>query len=86
MGGLVLVGGALAIFLVSAGGVAASTIVALQFAGGAFNKTRPVGQRRVRAALAALAVLGIPASATAGYAGIAALMYYGQKAEAARER
>lgn len=80
MSGFALLGGAFAIFLVAAAAIAASTLLAARLFGMALNPNRPKAQRRLRGALAALAVLGVFASATTGYVGITALMYYSQKA------
>ncbi len=51
-------------------------------AGMAMNPKRPVAQRRVRGLLAALCGAGVVASATAGYLGIATLLYFSMKAAA----
>jgi hypothetical protein len=82
MNGLVLMGGALAVFIVAALGILASAIAMFRMTGMAMNPKRPVAQRRVRGALAALSFGGIIASAVAGYVGIATLLYFGMTSAA----
>ncbi|MDZ4775951.1 MAG: hypothetical protein SGJ23_04095 [Alphaproteobacteria bacterium] len=80
MNGVTLIVAAIAIFLAAVAGILASTIYMFRFAGMATNARRPIAQRRMRGALAIACLLGIFASATAGYLGIITLMYHGARA------
>lgn len=80
MNGVTLLLAAIALFLLAAAGIMASTIYMFRFAGMAMNGRRPVVQRRVRAALAFGCFAGILASAAAGYVGITTLTYHGMRA------
>lgn len=65
----------LLVFLVAFAGVAAGSLGAIFFAGGAMNPAAARELRRRRAILAALCVCGIVASAALGFVAIPALMY-----------
>ncbi|MEZ5995005.1 MAG: hypothetical protein R3C25_04565 [Hyphomonadaceae bacterium] len=67
------------VYLLAVAGVVAGSLGALYFAGGAFNRARPRELRRRRAALAALCLCGIVASAATGFVAIPALMYLAQQ-------
>lgn len=79
MNGIVLLVAAFAVFIAAALGILASSIYMFRFAGMALNAHRPIAQRRVRGALAALCMCAIFGAATAGYLGIVALMYEGMR-------
>ncbi len=64
-----------ALYLLAVGGVAAGSLGAIFFLGGALNRARPGELRRRRAALAALCVCGIVASAALGFVGVPAILY-----------
>lgn len=64
------------IFLIAALSVLYCTIQGFRFAGMALNPRRPVNQRRLRALLAGAFLLGVLASAAAGYLGMVTLLYY----------
>ncbi len=68
---------ALPVFLLAGLGILFCTIQGFRFLGMALNPRRPLAQRRMRAAMAALCLCGMFAAAAAGYLGIIALLYYG---------
>jgi hypothetical protein len=67
------------LYLLAVGGVAAGTLGAINFAGGAMNRARPAELRRRRWVLAGLCVCGIVASAALGFLGIPALLYFASR-------
>jgi len=73
-----LLAGAALLFIAAAAGVSFASVQAMRQAAMALNPRRPAEQRRARAFMAALFALGVIASATLGYLGIVALMYYAQ--------
>jgi hypothetical protein len=76
MTGLQVIALSVVAFVAAAAGIVAATVGALRFASQAMNPRRPIGQRQTRAALAALCVGGMIASACGGFWGIGALMYF----------
>jgi hypothetical protein len=69
----------LAVYLLALAGIIGGALGALFFAGGAFNQARPRDFRIRRGVYAALCVCAIVASATLGFVGIAAIMYFAQQ-------
>jgi hypothetical protein len=67
--------GQLALYLLALAGVVACSLGAIFFLGGALNRARPAEMRRRRAALAALCVCGIVASAALGFVGVPMILY-----------
>ena len=67
------------LYLVAVAGVVAGSLGAIFFAGGALNRARPRDYRVRRGVYAALCVCGIVASATLGFVGIAAIVYFAQQ-------
>jgi hypothetical protein len=67
------------LYTLAVAGVVAGSLGAIFFLGGAMNRARPPAMRRRRAALAALCVCGIVASAALGFVAIPALMYLAQQ-------
>jgi hypothetical protein len=67
--------GQLALYLLALAGVVAGSLGAIFFLGGALNRARPAEMRRRRAALAALCVCGIVASAALGFVGVPMILY-----------
>lgn len=68
----------LLLYLLAIAGVVAGSLGAIFFAGGALNRARPRQYRVCRGVYAALCVCGIVASATLGFVGIAAIVYFAQ--------
>lgn len=79
MSGVALVASAFLVFTAAVAGVVLASVLTLRQAGMALNPRRPAAQRQARAVLAVLCGAGVIGSATLGYAGIAALMYYAQQ-------
>jgi hypothetical protein len=79
MSGVALVAAAFVVFVAACAAMVFATISTLRQAGMALNPRRPADQRRLRAALAVLSGVAVIGSATLGYVGIAALMYYAQQ-------
>lgn len=65
--------------MLAVGGIVAGSLGAIFFLGGAMNRARPADMRRRRAALAALCVCGIVASAALGFVGVPAILYLAQQ-------
>jgi hypothetical protein len=63
------------LFMLALGGIAAGSVGAIYFAGGAMNRARPPELRRRRWLVAGLCVCGIVASAAAGFVGVPAILY-----------
>lgn len=68
----------LLLYLLAIAGVVAGSLGAIFFAGGALNRARPREYRVRRGIYAVLCVCGIVASATLGFVGIAAIVYFAQ--------
>ncbi|WP_135212568.1 hypothetical protein [Vitreimonas flagellata] len=68
----------LLLYLLAIAGVVAGSLGAIFFAGGALNRARPREYRVRRGVYAALCVCGIVASATLGFVGLAAIVYFAQ--------
>lgn len=66
------------LYLVAVAGVVAGSLGAIFFAGGALNRARPREYRVRRGIYAVLCVCGIVASATLGFVGLAAIVYFAQ--------
>lgn len=66
------------LYLVAVAGVVAGSLGAIFFAGGALNRARPREYRVRRGVYAVLCVCGIVASATLGFVGLAAIVYFAQ--------
>lgn len=66
------------LYLGAVAGVVAGSLGAIFFLGGALNRARPAAMRRRRAALAALCVCGMVASAALGFVGVPAILYLAQ--------
>jgi hypothetical protein len=66
----------LLIFLLALAGVAACSLAMIFFAGGAMNRARPREYRLTRTVYAALCLIGLVASAAAGFVGVGAIMYW----------
>jgi hypothetical protein len=66
------------LYLVAVAGVVAGSLGAIFFAGGALNRARPREYRVQRGVYAVLCVCGIVASATLGFVGLAAIVYFAQ--------
>lgn len=66
----------LVIYVAALAGIVAGACGALFFAGGAFNQARPRAFRVRRAIYTGLCVCGVFASATLGFVGVAAIMYF----------
>lgn len=66
----------LALYLLAVAGVVAGSLGAIFFLGGAMNQARAPAMRARRAGLAALCACGIVASATLGFVGVPALLYW----------
>jgi len=64
-----------ALYLLSVAGIVVGALGAIDFAGGAMNRARPLELRRKRWLYAALCVCGIVASAALGFLAIPALLY-----------
>jgi hypothetical protein len=64
------------LFLLALTGVVAGAFGMLLYAGGALNPARPQAVRLRRAALAALCLCGIVASAALGFVGLPAILYF----------
>jgi hypothetical protein len=69
----------LLVFLAALAGIGLCSVGTLYFAGPTFSKARTPSQRRLSAALMVLCLCGIVASATAGFVGVGAVMYYAQQ-------
>ena len=69
----------LLLYLAAIAGVVAGSLGAIFFAGGALNRARPREYRVRRGIYAVLCVCGIVASATLGFVGIAAIVYFAQQ-------
>jgi hypothetical protein len=67
------------LYMLAVGGIIAGSLGAIFFLGGAMNQARPADMRRRRAALAALCVCGIVASAALGFVGVPAILYLAQQ-------
>jgi hypothetical protein len=67
------------LYMLAVGGIVAGSLGAIFFLGGAMNRARPADMRRRRAALAALCVCGIVASAALGFVGVPAILYLAQQ-------
>jgi hypothetical protein len=65
-----------ALYLLALAGVIAGSFGAIYFAGGALNRARPRPFRLRQAALAALCLCGIVASAALGFVAIPAILYF----------
>jgi hypothetical protein len=68
-----------AIYLLAVGGIALFTVLALRFAGPAFNANRAPASRALNGLIAAACVGGIVASAALGFGGLAAVLYIAQR-------
>lgn len=68
----------LLLYLLAIAGVVAGSLGAIFFAGGALNRARPREYRVRRGIYAVLCVCGIVASATLGFVGLAAIVYFAQ--------
>ena len=68
----------LVLYLVAVAGVVTGSLGAIFFAGGALNQARPRQYRVRRGIYAVLCVCGIVASATLGFVGLAAIVYFAQ--------
>lgn len=66
------------LYLVAVAGVVAGSLGAIFFAGGALNRARPREYRVRRGLYAVLCACGIVASATLGFVGLAAIVYFAQ--------
>ena len=66
------------LYLVAVAGVVTGSLGAIFFAGGALNRARPREYRVRRGIYAVLCVCGIVASATLGFVGLAAIVYFAQ--------
>jgi hypothetical protein len=66
------------VYVLALAGVVVCTLLTLKFAGRAMARREP--QRRLMAGLAVLCALGVPASAAAGFAGMAAVQFYAMRA------
>lgn len=66
----------IALYLLAVAGVIASSLGALFFLGGALNRARDGGYRRMRALYVALCLGGIVASAALGFVGVPAILYW----------
>jgi hypothetical protein len=66
------------LYLAAVAGVVAGSLGAIFFAGGALNQARPREYRVRRGIYAVLCVCGIVASATLGFVGLAAIVYFAQ--------
>jgi hypothetical protein len=69
----------LVLYLAAVAGVVAGSLGAIFFAGGALNRARSREYRVRRGVYAVLCVCGIVASATLGFVGIAAIVYFAQE-------
>lgn len=69
----------LLLYLLAIAGVVAGSLGAIFFAGGALNRARPREYRVRRGIYAVLCVCGIVASATLGFVGLAAIVYFAQQ-------
>ncbi|MBY0565350.1 MAG: hypothetical protein K2P58_14365 [Hyphomonadaceae bacterium] len=69
----------LLLYFAALAGVVAGALGALFFAGGALNPARPRALRVRRGVLAFLCLCGIVASATLGFVGLPAILYYAQQ-------
>jgi hypothetical protein len=67
------------LFMLACAGIVAGSLGAIFFLGGAMNRARPPEMRRRRAALAALCVCGIVASAALGFVGVPSILYLAQQ-------
>jgi uncharacterized membrane protein YfcA len=65
-----------ALYVAALAGVVACSLYGIMFLGGALNRARTPAHRRQRALWALLCLCGIVASATAGFVGIGAIMYF----------
>lgn len=63
-------------YILALAGVVAGAFGMLFYAGGALNPARPRAVRLGRAALAALCLCGIVASAALGFVGLPAILYF----------
>jgi hypothetical protein len=63
------------VYLTALAGVVAGSFGAIYYAAGALNRARAMPVRLRRAALAALCLCGIVASAAAGFVGVPAILY-----------
>jgi hypothetical protein len=68
----------LLLYLAALAGVVAGSLGMILFAGGALNQARAPEMRLRRALYALLCLGGIVASATLGFVGIPAILYYAQ--------
>ncbi len=68
------------VYMLALAGVVVCTLLTLKFTGRATARREP--RRRLMAGLALLSALGVPGSAAAGFAGMAALQYYAVRAGA----
>jgi len=68
------------VYVLALAGVVVCTLLALKFAGRATARREP--RRRLMTGLAILAALGVPASAAGGFALMAAVQFYAQRAGA----
>jgi hypothetical protein len=66
----------MALYMAALAGVVAGAFGAIFFAGSALNRARPAASRARQAALAALCLCGIVASAALGFVGIPAILYF----------
>ncbi|MBL8537776.1 MAG: hypothetical protein JNM59_10280 [Hyphomonadaceae bacterium] len=64
------------VYFAALAGIVAGAFGLIYFVGGALNRARPRALRLRRAVFAALCLCGIVASATLGFVGIAAILYY----------
>lgn len=67
------------LYLLALAGVVAGSFGMIFFAGGALNRARPGAVRFRRAALAALCLCGIVASAALGFVGAPAILYFASR-------
>lgn len=67
--------GQVVIFLAALAGIAACSLGMIYFAGRAMNKARPLALRRRDGLIAGASLVGIVASAAAGFVGVALLLY-----------
>jgi hypothetical protein len=69
----------LLLYFAALAGVVGAGLGAFYFAGGALSRARPGAYRLQRALLAGLCLCGIVASATLGFVGIPAIVYFAQQ-------
>ncbi len=65
-----------ALYLAALAGVVAGSLGMILFMGGALNRARPPETRLRRGVYALLCLCGIVASATLGFVGLPAILYY----------